>query len=201
MSDALVQGGTGEVSMASILTQKGRALWSKLDQEHEADKWEATHPGQTVRRPWESTKEHQMRLDARAGNLPKQPELVMDPSRARDELKRLQNQLATLAPDHPEYKRLFTVWVHQIHLLEGVCGIPLTKYTMGASLAKEDEKISDELLQRYREHVQFRPAKRRAEIEKCEEVDVPFLRLIQNRDSDVEMQTAATARLMQLGMV
>jgi hypothetical protein len=201
MSTAFVQGGTGTVSINSILTRKGRSFWSKEDQEMEAEKWESNHPGQTVLRPWESDAEQKKRIDARSGALPKQPQLMMDPDRAQHELKSLKAQLATLGTDHPEYRRLFTTMVHEIHLLEGVCKVPLTKYNIGAVITKEDEKVPEELLQRYRKHVQLKAGPRRLEIEKCEEVDVPFLRLIQNRDSDGEMQAAALARLMQLGMV
>jgi hypothetical protein len=198
-TDAFIQSGSGEVSIAQVLALKAKAFWTVDEKKVEADLYESAHPGVTVRRDWESAAELAARVKKRdAMPQPTAPTQGMDPSRAAPELLRQQRFLQTLSVDHPKYKDLFTAAVEQIHLLEDNLNLKRTEYKLGSVPKKEKESADPEALAKLAEYFKRNLDTRRRSIEATK--DSGYLALIRDTETMPELQALAVQRIEQLRM-
>lgn len=198
-TDAFIQSGSGEVSIAQVLALKGKAFWTVEDKKIEADLYEQKHPGVTVKRDWETPAELAERVKKRdAMTLPPAPIQGMDPKRAEPELLRQQRFLQTLPLDHPNYKQLATSAIEQIHLLEDNIGVKRTDYKLGQVPRKEKESSDPEALAKLAEYFKRNLDTRRKSIEATK--DTAYLALIRDTETTPDLQALAVQRIEQLRM-
>lgn len=199
MSDAFVHGSIGEIPLAKIPAARGKAFWPHHEQVLAADLYETEFPGVTVIRPWESKEQHEARKALRKPVIVAEPELNMDPARAEPELRRRQIELAGLTIDHPEYEKLFTAQVRNIHQLEHILGRAPTRYAKGTVPKKKEDPVSTEHVEALAKYKKLPEAKRRAAIQNGENPEL--LALVRDNETEPALQTLAMQRIVELSAV
>lgn len=192
----LVHGNDREIAMDQIPAARGRAFWSRHDQEVAADLYEAENPGTIVRRPWEKADEHAARLKGVKRTPLPEPQLNMDPARAERELHRRQDEISRLGTDHPEYDKQFAALSKLINQLEQICGFTPTRYTKGVVPKRADDPVPQELIDKLAKYNAAKEETRRKSI--LAGTDIEFLTLVSQREQSGALQQLAIARIGEL---